>query len=145
MTYQRQDLSRGVISRKVDEKSDNEKTTEEKLDCKLRNEGVWKLETWRKERTGVGDRLGDSLKQKLKEDPDDVVTTIFADDTQSRASARTKAELERRNSEGLTKICRELKAMRLKVNEGKTTYMVLASMGRRRLEDLTSEIRSAAK
>ena len=78
------------------------------------------METWRKERTGIGDRPGDSLKQKLEEDPDDVVTTIFADDTQSRASARTKAELERRNSKGLTKICRELKAMRLKVNEGKT-------------------------
>ena len=74
------------------------------------------------------------------EDPSDVVTTIFADDTQSRAAGKTKTELEKRNSEGLTKICNELKAMRLKVNEGKTTYMVLASMGRRRLEDLSSEI-----
>ena len=101
---------------------------------------MWKLETWRKERTGEQGRKKDCLRQKLKEEPADVITTIFADDTQSRASAKTKAELERRNSEGLTKICQELKAMRLKVNEGKTAYMVLASMGRRRQEDLSSQI-----
>ena len=130
----------GLISRKIDEKSENEKTTEEKLDSQLRKEGVWKLETWRKERTGEGEVKRNGLRQKMREDPRDVLTTIFADDTQSRASAKTKAELERRNSEGLTRICRELKTMRLKVNEGKTTYMVLASLGRRRLEDLDSEI-----
>ena len=129
----------GVISKKVDNKEEAEMTTEEKLDRKLRREGAWKLDTWRKERTGEEDRK-DCLKQKRREDQSDVVTTIFADDTQSRASAKTKAELERRNSEGLTKICSQLKAMRLKVNEGKTTYMVLASMGRRKLEDLNSEI-----
>ena len=77
----------------------------------------------------------------MKEDPAGVITTIFADNTQSRASSKTKAKLEKRNSEGLTKICKELKAMRLKVNEGKTAYMVLASMRRRRLEDLNSQIK----
>ena len=130
----------GRISRMVDLKPEVEKTTEEILDSKLRKEGVWKLESWRKERTGLEGRKKDCLMQKMKEDPADVITTIFADDTQSRASARTKAELERRNSEGLTIIFKELKAMRLKVNEGKTSYMVLTSMGRRRQEDLSSQI-----
>ena len=130
----------GVISKNVDKKLDSEKTTEENLDSKLRRDGVWKLEAWRKERTVERGRTRNGLRQKLKEDPADVITTIFAEDTQSRASAKTKGELEKRNSEGLTKICRELKAMRLKVNEGKTAYMVLASMGRRRVEDLNSQI-----
>ena len=38
----------GLISRKVNEKAEAGKTTEEKLDTKLRREHVWKLETWRK-------------------------------------------------------------------------------------------------
>ena len=37
-------------------------------------------------------------------------------------------------------ICKELKALRLKVNEDKTTYMVLGTQGRRAREDLSSEI-----
>ena len=52
----------GKISKKVDEKSKNERTTEEDLDIKIGNEGVWKLETWRKERTGVGDKTGYNLR-----------------------------------------------------------------------------------
>ena len=74
------------------------------------------------------------------EDDEDVLTTIYADDTQSRTSARSLKELERRNSVGLTKICKEMKSLRLKVNEDKTTYLVLATQGRRCREDLKSEI-----
>ena len=72
-----------------------------------------------------------------------MITTIYADDTQSRAAAKTLGELERRNSEGLTKVCKELKAMRLKVNESKTVYMILATQGiraRENLENRESEI-----
>ena len=79
----------GVISNKVDDKQEAEMTTEEKLDRQLRREGLWKLETWRKERTGKEDGR-DFLQQKRREDQTDVITTIFADDTQSRASAKTK-------------------------------------------------------
>ena len=83
----------------------------------------------------------DSLAFKMNEDEKDVITTIYADDTQSRAAAKMLEELETRNSEGLTKVCQELKALRLKVNEGKTTYMVLATQGIRRREDLSSKIK----
>ena len=76
----------------------------------------------------------------MTEDEADVITTIYADDTQSRAAAKTKEELERRNSVGLTKVCQELKSLRLKVNEGKTTYMVFATQGIRRRENLNSQI-----
>ena len=69
-----------------------------------------------------------------------MLTSIFADDTQSTAAAMTLHELERRNSMGLTKICKEMKALRLKVNEDKTTYMVLITQGRRRQENLSSQI-----
>ena len=65
--------------------------------------------------------------QKKKEEDGDVVTSLYADDSQSRTSANTMQELERRNSCALTIICRELKAFWLKVNEDTTTYMVLAS------------------
>ena len=69
----------------------------------------------------------------------DVVTTIYADDTQSRAAARTLGELEKQNSKGLTRVCQELKAMRLKVNESKTVYMILATQGIRRRENLDNK------
>ena len=93
---------------------------------------------WRKERSGVTGQ--DRLKQKVVEEDGDVLTTIYADDTQSRTSAKTLRELELRNSRGLTRICEEMKSLRLKVNEDKTTYLVLASQGRRCREDLQSKI-----
>ena len=84
--------------------------------------------------------MHDVLKQKVVEEDGDVLTTIYADDTQIRTSAKTLRELELRNSRGLTRICEEMKSLRLKVNEDKTTYLVLASQGRRCREDLQSKI-----
>ena len=126
----------GVISQIVDAKENP--TAEEKLDQKMRREGAWDLAAWRLERTGEGQN--DKLQQKLQEEDGDVITTIYADDTQSRTSARTLEELERRNSRGLTAVCKELKELRLKVNEDKTVYMIMATAGRRRQENLESEI-----
>ena len=112
--------------------------SEEMLDKKMRKEGAWDLVSWREERSGGGQNV--TLKQKTQEEDEDVYTSIYADDTQSRASAKTLDELERRNSNGLTKICTEMKALRLKVNEDKTTYMVLATQGRRSRESPNSQI-----
>jgi hypothetical protein len=54
--------------------------------------------------------------------------------------------LERRNGQGFTRVCNELKALRLKVNEGKTVYMVLTTPGiRRRYGYVKSEIEVACK
>ena len=128
----------GLISRKVDSILEVSLTTEERLDKELRRSGKWNLATWRQERTGGG--AGDSLKYRQIEDERDVVTTIYADDTQSRASARSLHELERRNGEGVTRVCKALKAMRLKVNESKTTYMILASQGIRMRENLANKV-----
>ena len=91
----------GFLSSIVNGKS--RPTMEEKLYKQLRSERVWNLANWREERTG-GDSTGDQLRTKEKEEAEDVLTTIHADDTQSRASAKTKAELERRNSRGITKV-----------------------------------------
>ena len=54
---------------------------------------------------------------------------MYADDTQSRAASKDLRELETRNGLGITKVCNELKALRLKVNEDKTVYMVLTTPG----------------
>lgn len=91
-----------------------------------RNEAdiVRNLTRWREERTG--EAQDDKLRQG-KEKESDVVTTPSADDTQSRAVAKTKTELERRNSRWITEVCRQLKAMQLTVNEEKATYMILAT------------------
>ena len=80
--------------------------------------------------------MNDKLKYKKEEDERDVVTTIYAEDTQSRAAAKTLGELERRNSEGLTRVCKEPMAMRLNVHESKTVYMILATQGIRARENL---------
>ena len=127
-----------AISKLVESIRREDLTTEEHLDKELRSNGKWNLKEWRQERTGaVGE---DSLRYKQEEDEKDVVTTIYADDTQSRASARTLKELEKRNEEGVTKVCKALKAMRLKVNESKTTYMILATQGIRTRENLATKV-----
>ena len=126
------------ISWRVDNILDRELTSEHCLDKELRRNGRWNLEDWKKERTGeTGD---DSLKYRQAEDERDVVTTIYADDTQSRASARTLKELEKRNGEGVSRVCKALKAMRLKVNESKTTYMIMATQGIRTRENLMNRV-----
>ena len=127
---------KGFLSKLVDTKEDL--GTEDRLDQELRKEGAWDILSWREERTG--DLEHDVLKQKIVEEDGDVLTTIYADDTQSRTSAKTLQELERRNGIGLTRICEEMKSLRLKVNEDKTTYLVIATQGRRCREDLKSEI-----
>ena len=129
-----------IVSKLIDQINKEELSSEEKLDKRMREENVWKFGTWREKRTGLVEGETDGLAQKMTEDEADVITTIYADDTQSRAAAKTKEELERRNSVGLTKVCQELKSLRLKVNEGKTTYMVLATQGIRRRENLNSQI-----
>ena len=134
-----------VVSKLMDSKNKEELSTEERHDKKMRDDNVWQFEKWREMRTGLMEGEKDSLEFKMNEDEKDVITTIYADDTQSRAAAKTLEELETRNSEGLTKVCQELKALRLKVNEGKTTYMVLATQGIRRREDLSSKIKSVEK
>ena len=129
---------KGILSEIVDRKTSP--TIEEQLDMQLRREGIWDLASWRAERSGGNEGAADQLKTKEKEEDNDVLTTIYADDTQSRTSAKTKKELEQRNSSGLTRVCEELKKLRLKVNEDKTTYMILATQGRRARENLDSEI-----
>ena len=104
----------GVLSKQVDLKI--ELTSEEVLDQQMRRNECWNLSTWRQQRTG-NEGQDDVLIQKKREDDKDVVTSVYADDSQSRTSAKTKKELELRNSHGLTAVCRELKALRLKVNE----------------------------
>ena len=130
-------IDEDIVSTMIDIKEESELLSEETLDKRMRDDGIWEFGKWRE---GLGKNEEDRMAQKLSEDEEDVITTIYADDTQSRAAAKTRNELERRNSEGLTKVCQELKSLRLKVNEGKTPYMVLATQGRRRRENLSSQI-----
>ena len=78
-----------VISRKIDNIREDKLTTEEHLDKQLRSNGKWKLKEWKNERTGVENQINDKLLYRKEKDDKDVVTTIYADDTQSRASARS--------------------------------------------------------
>ena len=135
-----EDITLGsVITRKVDNIPDGRLTTEELLDKRLRREGTWNLEEWKKERIGSRFEVMDSLQYRKEENEKDVVTTIYADDTQSRASAKSLKELEKRNGEGVTRVCKALKALRLKVNESKTTYMIIATQGIRLRENLANK------
>ena len=128
-----------VISKIVDSIPVDKLTSEERLDKELRQNGKWNLEDWRNERTGGEHEVTDSLRYRKEENEKDVVTTIYADDTQSRASAKTLKELERRNGEGVTRVCKALKALRLKVNESKTTYMIIATQGVRIRENIANK------
>ena len=132
------DADQGVVSKLIDAKE--ALNTEDRLDQKMRIEGAWDLKKWRQERTGDQRVHCDRLFQKPMDEEDDVVSTLYADDVQCRTSAKTKEELQRRNRRGLTEVCKELKALRLKINEDKTTYMVLATQERRTREDLASTI-----
>ena len=135
-------VAKNWISEQIDQKKKEELTSEEKLDQKLRANGTWNLEGWKRDQCTTVKKLGDGLRQRMEEDPRDLITTIYADDTQSRTAAKTLLDLERRNGEGLTKVCNELKSLRLKVNEGKTVYMVIATPGiRRRDGDIKSQIK----
>ena len=40
----------------------------------------------------------------------------------------------------MTRVCKALKAMRLKVNESKTTYMIMATQGIRTRENLVNKV-----
>ena len=91
-------------------------TSEERLDQHFRRAGTWDLEGWREERTGGGMGEDDRLLQKEKEEDGDVLSSVYADDTQCRTSAKTKLKLERQNTKGLNEICRQLKALRMKIN-----------------------------
>ena len=78
--------------------------TKEHLDKQLRSNGKWKLEEWKNEWIGGEDQVMDRLLYRREKDDKDVVTTIYADDTQSRASARTLKELKLRNGKGVTQV-----------------------------------------
>ena len=126
-----------VLSLAVDRKPPELLTQEEAFDQRMRDEGMWRIEQWKKERVGLGP---DMWRQKIKEDPADMKMTLFADDSANRVTARTRQELERRMTRGLERVFTSMKASRLKVNADKTTYLVLAGPGRRSKEDLESTV-----
>ena len=97
----------GVVSKQIDAKI--VLSTVEALDQNMRREGQWNLQLWRQGRTGG--KFHDKLLQTKEEEDGDVVTSLYADDSHSRTSAKTKSELETRNSRRLTEIFRELKAL----------------------------------
>ena len=45
----------------------------------------------------------------------------------------------------MTRIFEEIKSLRLKVNKDKTTYLVIATQGRRCREDLKSKLRCVGR
>ena len=58
-----------LVSKRIDKKKEEELTTEEKLDKKLRINGTWNLYAWRNERTGLSNGEKDIFRQNLEEDP----------------------------------------------------------------------------
>ena len=137
-----EEISDSVISQRIDNTPVEKLTSEENLDKEMRKNGRWSLKEWKRERTGGKIEPMDKLHLRKDKDDKDVVTTIYADDTQSRASAKTLKELEKRNGEGVTRVCKALKALRLKVNESKTTYMIIATQGIRVRENLANRVSS---
>ena len=122
------------VSRIVDNKTEEECTAEELFDKRMRNSRevqetrAWRIEEVRRERTGVGP---DQLRVKKKRDPDDGKSTIYADDSSILTSGSTWTQLEGRMHSSLRPTFNNMKASRLKVNEGKTEYILIASNQRR--------------
>ena len=82
-----------VNSMKVERIQEDKLTSKERLDKKLRQNGKRNLDNWKNERISGEYEVTDSLKFRKEEDEQDVVTTIYTDDTQSKASAKTLKEL----------------------------------------------------
>ena len=116
------------VSQMVDTKPEHELSLEEKYDQQMRKTGRWPVEKWRRERTGVGP---DRLRVKAHRDPDDGMSTLYADDAATRDSASTWEELETRMEDSLTRMCGNMVGSRLKVNPDKTDFIILASPAKR--------------
>ena len=122
------------LSRMVDQKAEENCTPEELFDRKMRkkngvlNAELWRIKEYRQERTGVGP---DQLRAKKRRDPDDGKSTIYADDSSILSSGTTWKQLESRMHSSLRPTFDNMKASRLKVNENKTQFIVIASHQRR--------------
>ena len=120
------------VSRMVDEKQEENCTEEELFDKRMRTPGeaseTWRIEEYRRERTGVGP---DQLRVKKRRDPDDGKSTLYADDNSILNSGATWNQLESRMHSSLRPTFNNMKASRLKINEDKTQFIIIASHQRR--------------
>ena len=76
------------------------------------------------EKKGLGP---DQLRMKRKRDPDDGKSTIYADDSSILTSGSTWNQLELRMHSSLRPLFNNMKAIRLKVTQDKTKYIIIAS------------------
>ena len=108
------------------------------LNEEMRRKG-WDIKGWTKTREdlniGTG-TFGDkqNIVQISGKGIKGVITSAYADDTQSKCAHNKLDELERINAEGITRVCEGLKSLRLKVNEEKTVYLLVMSSQRRTAE-----------
>ena len=102
------------------------------FDKRMRTPGeaseTWRIEEYRRERTGVGP---DQLRVKKRRDPDDGKSTLYADDNSILNSGATWNQLESRMHSSLRPTFNNMKASRLKINEDKTQFIIIASHQRR--------------
>ena len=91
-------------------------------------QGTWRIEEARRERTGVGP---DQLRMKSNRDPDDGKSTIYADDSSILTSGSTWNQLEHRMHSSLRPTFNNMNASRLKVTEDKTQYIIIESNQKR--------------
>ena len=122
------------VSKMVDQKLKENCTSEERFVKMMRKQKnmlqarSWTIQEARSERTGVGP---DQLRVKRRRDPDDGKSTIYADDSSILASGVTWNQLEVRMHSSLRPTFENMKASRLKVNEDKTEFIIIASNQRR--------------
>ena len=118
----------------VNQKSVEDCTKEELYDKEMQKKAgtlsnkSWKIQEAQRERTGVGP---DQLRVKRRRDPDDGKSTIYADDSSIINSGITWKQLEIKMHSSLKPTFENMKASRLKVNEDKTEYIIIASNQRR--------------